>query len=91
MTLRHAGTLLTLLALTAAVHAAEPSVSAAYMPKPGTQVPARFATGGLTETQMAAAGLKAPAPGNRWIKMDDKYVEVRTSDGTVQSIEAAVK
>lgn len=91
MTLHQAGTAFALLALMATAQAAETASSPTYMPKLGTQAPARFANGRLTEKQMAAAGLKAPAPGNHWVRMADKYVEVRTSDSTVQSVEPAVK
>lgn len=91
MTLYQAGTAFALLALITTAQAAETASSPTYIPKLGTQAPARFANGGLTEKQMSAAGLKAPQPGNHWVQMADKYVEVRTSDGTVQSIEAAVK
>lgn len=91
MIFRLAGTAFAFLLLMATAQAADSPSSATYMPKLGTQAPARFANAGLTEQQMADAGLRAPEPGSRWIRMADKYVQVRTSDGTVQSVEAAVK
>jgi hypothetical protein len=80
-----------LILLIATAQAADTDASAPYVPKLDTKVPARYSNAVLTERQMTGAGLRAPAPGNRWVQMGDKYVEMRSSDGTVQSVEAAVK
>lgn len=80
-----------LMLLIATAQAADTDASALYVPKLNTKAPARYSSAALTEKQMTGAGLRAPAPGNRWVQMGDKYVEVRISDSTVQSVEAAVK
>ena len=72
--------------------AAEPTtVNGLYNPKTGTKAPARYNGTGLTQKQMDAAGLPAPDSGSKWVQIGDKYVQLKTVDGTVQSVEPSVK
>lgn len=66
-------------------------IKGTYSPKTGTQAPARYNGPGLTQQQMNSNGLAAPQPGNKWVQIGDKYVQINTTDGTVQSVEPAVK
>lgn len=63
----------------------------AYYPKSGTKVPTRYNVTGLTQKQINAAGLTTPSPGNKWVQIGDKYVQINATDNTVQSVEPTVK
>lgn len=80
-----------LLAFHAQSQAAPTTIDGVYNPKTGTQAPARYNGSGLTQKQMDEAGLKTPEPGNKWVKIGDKYVQLKSSDGTVQAVEPTVK